>query len=121
MRTALVLVVTRAEMAAMITDEHYDGVVLQIFLSQRLQDRPHGFVDTLHVTVIARKLRLPVAREEAQILRNKRVLKPFGVAFGRNKGIGIVLEVRLKLRNHQEKRPGVPLLQEIYGQTGEVI
>ncbi len=77
MRAALVLLISRHEVAAVIADEDEDGVVGEVLLLKNAADTANGGIDALAGAIVVRELALPVARQRAKVGRNVRVSEAF--------------------------------------------
>src|SRR5262249_10585911 len=95
MCAALVLLIARHEVAPVIAEEDKDRVLSKMFLFKHLPDTAHGGIDALAAPVVVRQLRLPITRERTQVMRNKRMRKPYHRALRPHHAIHIVLMVWL--------------------------
>ena len=120
-RAALVLLIARHEVAAVIAEEDEDGVVGEIFFLENLADAADRGVDGLDAAVVVRKLRLPGAGQRAQIVGNGGVDEALRRTFGRDGLAHVVLLMGLELRDEEEERLVLLLAQEAFGAIGEEV
>src|ERR1700733_573017 len=105
----------------MIADENEDRVVSQMLLFQDLPDSSYRSIDRLTATVVVRQLRLPVSRKRAQVGRHKRILKALCRTLGRDKPLGVVLEMWLQLRDIEQERLVVRVAEKLLRAIGHEV
>ena len=104
MDAALVLLVARHEVAAVVAEEEEDGVGGEVLLVEDAHDAADGVVDALAGSVVVGQLGLPVAGEVAEVGRDEGVGEALGRALGTDDAVlHIVLLVRLELRDEEEE------------------